>query len=86
MKNVVFWYVGRCCSFVNRAHAGSPLEDFSTLNMEAILSSEMSVNARSTQRHIPEDDILQSSRDLRGKIRTTFSLLYQINKVLEICG
>jgi hypothetical protein len=26
--------------------------------MEAILSSETSVNARSTQRHIPEDDIL----------------------------
>jgi hypothetical protein len=28
--------------------------------MEAIHSSETSVNARSTQRHIPEDDILQS--------------------------
>jgi hypothetical protein len=27
--------------------------------MEAIRSSETSVNARSTQRHIPEDDILQ---------------------------
>jgi hypothetical protein len=40
------------------AHAGSPLEDFSTLKMEAICSSETSVDARSTQRHIPEDDIL----------------------------
>jgi hypothetical protein len=27
--------------------------------MEAICSSETSVNAKSTQRHIPEDDILQ---------------------------
>jgi hypothetical protein len=29
--------------------------DFSTLKMEAILSSETSVNPGSTQRHIPED-------------------------------
>jgi hypothetical protein len=36
-----------------------PLADFSTLKMEAIRSSETSVNARSTQLHIPEDDILQ---------------------------
>jgi hypothetical protein len=28
--------------------------------MEAIRSSETSVDARSTQRHIPEDDILHS--------------------------
>jgi hypothetical protein len=41
------------------AHAGSSLEDSSTLKMEAILSSETSVNAKSTQRHIPEDDSLQ---------------------------
>jgi hypothetical protein len=40
------------------AHAGSPIADFSTLKMEAILSSETSVNARSTQSHIPEGDIL----------------------------
>jgi hypothetical protein len=32
--------------------------DFSTLKMEAIRSSETSIDARSTQRHIPEDDIL----------------------------
>jgi hypothetical protein len=43
------------------AHAGSPLADFSTMKMEAIRSSETSVNARSTQRHIPEDDILQEA-------------------------
>jgi hypothetical protein len=41
------------------ADAGSPLADFSTLKMEAIRPSETPVNARSTQRHIPEDDILQ---------------------------
>jgi hypothetical protein len=37
---------------------GSPLANFSTLKMETIRSSETSVNARSTQRHVPEDDIL----------------------------
>jgi hypothetical protein len=30
------------------------------LKMEAMLSSDTSVKARSTQRHIPEDDILNS--------------------------
>jgi hypothetical protein len=44
------------------AHSGSPLADFSTLEMEAIRSSETSVNTRSAQRHIPEDDILHSHR------------------------
>jgi hypothetical protein len=44
------------------AHAGSLLADFSTLKMGAILSSETSVDARSTQRHIPEDDVLRSHR------------------------
>jgi hypothetical protein len=42
------------------AHAGSPLADFSSLKMEAIRSSETSVDPRSTQLHIPEDDILQN--------------------------
>jgi hypothetical protein len=32
----------------------------STLMMEAIRFPEMSVHTRSTQRHIPEDDILHS--------------------------
>jgi hypothetical protein len=36
------------------------LQDFSTLKMEAIRSSETSVNARSTQLYIPEEDILHS--------------------------
>jgi hypothetical protein len=46
------------CSLL--ADAVFPLADFSTLKMEAILSSETSVNTASTQRHIPEDDILHS--------------------------
>jgi hypothetical protein len=42
---------------------GSSLADFSTLKVEAIRSSETSVQStRSTQRHIPEDDILHSHR------------------------
>jgi hypothetical protein len=32
--------------------------DFSTLKMDSICSTETSVNPGSTQRHIPEDDIL----------------------------
>jgi hypothetical protein len=49
LKNAVFWGVAPCrCGRLNRrlqlpAHAGSSLEDFSTLKMEAIRSSETSV-------------------------------------------
>jgi hypothetical protein len=39
------------------AHAGSSLADFSTLKTETISSSETSVNARSTQGHIPESPL-----------------------------
>jgi hypothetical protein len=42
------------------AHACSSLAEFSTLKMEAIRSSEISVYTRSTRRHIPEDGILYS--------------------------
>jgi hypothetical protein len=42
------------------ADAGSSFTDFSNLKMEAIRSSEMSVHARSTRRHIPEDGTLHS--------------------------
>jgi hypothetical protein len=38
----------------------SPLADYSTLKMEVIRSSETSVNPSSTQRHIPEDNILHN--------------------------
>jgi hypothetical protein len=55
MKNAVFWDVVPCRS----AQAGSSLADYSTLNMEAISSSETSVHRRSTRHQIPEDGILQ---------------------------
>jgi hypothetical protein len=44
------------------AHAGPLPTDFSTLKMEAIRSSEMSVHTRYTWRHIPEDGIFHSHR------------------------
>jgi hypothetical protein len=43
-------------------HAASSLVDFSTLKMEAIHSSEMSVRTRTTRYHIPENGILNSHR------------------------
>jgi hypothetical protein len=43
-------------------HAGFSFADFSTMKMEVICSFETSVHARSTRRHIPEDDILHSHR------------------------
>jgi hypothetical protein len=58
VKNVVFWGV----ALHTPADAGSPFADFSTLKMEAIRSSETSVNPGSTQRHIPEDEVLHSHR------------------------
>jgi hypothetical protein len=57
MKNVVFWVVALCRSCVNRCfggtfclhlRAGTSIADFTPLKMEAICSSETSVNARST--------------------------------------
>jgi hypothetical protein len=73
MKNVVFWDVALCRTWVNQrfggtyrcslqpaAHTCSRLADYSTLKMEAIHSSETSVYPSSTQRHIPEDNILQN--------------------------
>jgi hypothetical protein len=56
MKNAVLWDVAPC-RLQPPAHAGSSLADFSTLNMEAIHSTETSVHTRSTRRHIPEDGI-----------------------------
>jgi hypothetical protein len=40
------------------AHAGTSHAAYSTMQMEAIRTSETSVHTRSTQRHIPEDGIL----------------------------
>jgi hypothetical protein len=42
--------------------AGSSLADFSTLKMEAIRSSEMTVHTRTTRCHIPDDGILQINK------------------------
>jgi hypothetical protein len=57
------------------AHAGSSLADFTTLKMEAIPSSEMSVHTRSTRRHIPEDGILHSHRRENPKSYTYVKFL-----------
>jgi hypothetical protein len=75
IKNVVFWDVALCRSWVNRRFERmyrlhlqggffycSPLAEFSTLKLEATRSSETSVNPGSTQHHIPEDDIRHSHR------------------------
>jgi hypothetical protein len=43
------------------AHGGSSLADFSTLKMEAIVSSETSIHTRTTRHHVPEDGILQDN-------------------------
>jgi hypothetical protein len=56
------------------AHAGSSLADFSTLKMEAIRSSETSVQLTTyTRRHTPEDGILHSHRreNLKSYIKDT---------------
>jgi hypothetical protein len=56
MKNAVFWGVAPC-------RCGSSLAAFSTLKMEAIRSSETSVQSTtSTRHHTPEDGILHSHR------------------------
>jgi hypothetical protein len=53
-------WAGDCSSLQQPAYSGSSLADFSTLNIEAIYSSETSVHTRSTRHHIPEDGILNS--------------------------
>jgi hypothetical protein len=62
MKNVIFWDVVLCRFRVKRSFEGGMFltRGFFTLKMEAILFSETSLNARSTQHHIPEDDILNN--------------------------
>jgi hypothetical protein len=56
------------------AHAGTSHADFSTLKLEAIRSSETSVQTRSTRRHIPEDGIHHSHRCENLKSYTTLPL------------
>jgi hypothetical protein len=73
-KNAVFWDVTPCGSYENRRFRGTirtkrisvlgalAVTDSSPPMMEAIRSSETSVLARATRRHIPEDCILHSHR------------------------
>jgi hypothetical protein len=49
-------------------HGDFSLVNFSTMKMEAILSSETSVYTRSTRRHNPEDGILQTAVILKNNI------------------
>jgi hypothetical protein len=65
-------------SLLPPAHADSSLAECSTLKMEAIRSSETSVHTRSTQRHIPEDVILQRTicyRNVRRPVACRINLL-----------
>jgi hypothetical protein len=62
LKNAVFWDVAPCRYFVNLHTLVHRSWISYTLTMEAIRSSETSVNKISTQRHIPEDGILHSHR------------------------
>jgi hypothetical protein len=54
-------------------------EHFSTLKIEAIRSSETSVNTRPTQRHIPEGDILHSHRC--ESLKSCMYLVHVINYI-----
>jgi hypothetical protein len=60
IKCIIFWHMTPCSPLsFNRRFGG--LSPPSTLKMEAIYSSETSVDTqRTTRRHIPEDDTLQS--------------------------
>jgi hypothetical protein len=52
-----------CVSEQPPAHAVSSLADFSTLKMETIRSSELSIHTRSTRHHTPEDGFLSNNTD-----------------------
>jgi hypothetical protein len=73
MKNAVFWDAEPCRYIVNRRFGGTVVYSYLvklvhrasisyTLKMEAIRSSETSVNKIFTRRHIPEDGSLHSYR------------------------
>jgi hypothetical protein len=63
------------CSLKPPAHAGSSLEDFSTLKMETMHYSKTSIHTISTQRHIQEDGILHSHRCENLKSYTAWNCL-----------
>jgi hypothetical protein len=65
--STIFWDITQCSPLcVNRRFGGSWFLAqliFSTLKMEAICSSKMSVETqRTTRRYIPEDDTLHNHR------------------------
>jgi hypothetical protein len=68
------------------AHVGSSLADFSTLKMKAMGTSETSVYTRTTRRHIPEDDILNSHcrENLKSYI-WSFSLCNCLHPTVSSC-
>jgi hypothetical protein len=71
------------------AHAGSSLADFSTLKMEAIRSSEMSVHTESTGRHTPKDGIFHSYRreNLKSYIVSDLTRGWTTEQsVIDICS
>jgi hypothetical protein len=71
------------CNLQPPAHTGFSFTNFSTLKMEAILSSETSVHTRSTRRHIPEDGILHSHR--RENLKS-YDCRTIHNAILELCA
>jgi hypothetical protein len=75
--------IASSCRLQPPAHAGSSLEDFSILKMEALCSSETSVRTRSTQRHIPEYGILRSHRCENLKSYTMIAI-YSENRTKPI--
>jgi hypothetical protein len=84
MKNAAFWGVAPCrCGRLNRCFGGSSLVDFSTLKMEAIRSSETSVQSTtSTRRHTPEGGILHSHR--RENLKSYNFYLFVCNSLYQL--
>jgi hypothetical protein len=79
--------VCRDISLLAPAHAGSSLADFllfsSTLKMEAIRSSEASVNTKSTRRHIPENCFLRILRCYGNPSSSPSSQYHGTNTISE---
>jgi hypothetical protein len=76
-------YIGNEKSETECRPHGKP---FFTLKMEAIRSSETSVNTRTTQYHIPEDDILHSHRfeSLKSYISIMFVSITKTSSIEKI--
>jgi hypothetical protein len=81
MKNAVFWDVAAWRACVNRrsqggsaAHAGFSLADFSTLKMEAILSSETNI----------WEDTLKSHLGLQKKMVIGYHAVFYKNLIQSV--